>query len=127
MRPDICDETGLSTECRVYPGVHDSNASLLRHMKGRGSDPFTVVSTGTWVVVMARGGNVARLDEPKDMLANVDIYGDVVPCGWWRTEFLPFQVLPPREDLFGTFKAKFVGRLRTHGRRRPLWRVFIAP
>lgn len=80
VRPGICDETGLSTECRVYPGVHDSNASLLRHMKGRGSNPFTVVSTGTWVVVMARGGNVARLDEPKDMLANIDIYGDVVPC-----------------------------------------------
>lgn len=78
--PDICRETGLSAECRVYPGVHDSNASLLPHVKERGSNPFTVISTGTWVVVMARGGDVARLDETKDMLANIDIYGDVVPC-----------------------------------------------
>ena len=79
-RPEICHETGLSTECKVYPGVHDSNASLLRHMKERGARPFTVVSTGTWVIVMARGSTVARLDEASDMLANIDIHGDVVPC-----------------------------------------------
>lgn len=79
-RPEICHETGLLAECEIYPGVHDSNASLLTHMKERGSNPFTVVSTGTWVVVMARGGNVERLDETEDMLGNIDIYRDVVPC-----------------------------------------------
>ena len=37
-------------------------------------DPFTVISTGTWVIIMAVGGK-ARLDPQADMLANVDVRG----------------------------------------------------
>ena len=41
-------------------------------------DPFTVISTGTWVIIMAVGGK-SRLDPEADMLANVDVRGVPVP------------------------------------------------
>ena len=40
---------------RVICGAHDSNASLVPYLASR-SDPFTVLSTGTWVIIMAVGG-----------------------------------------------------------------------
>ena len=41
-------------------------------------DPFTVISTGNWVIIMAVGGR-GRLDPKADMLANVDVRGAPVP------------------------------------------------
>ena len=41
-------------------------------------EPFTVVSTGTWVIIMAVGGT-GQLDPNADMLANVDVRGEPVP------------------------------------------------
>jgi L-fuculokinase len=38
-----------------------------------------VVSSGTWVIVMAHGANLSRLREFDDMLANVDALGHPVP------------------------------------------------
>ena len=52
-------------------GAHDSNASLVPYLASR-HDPFTVLSTGTWVIIMAVGGK-APIDEKADMLANVDV------------------------------------------------------
>ena len=63
----------------VVAGIHDSNASYLAHRAFR-EDPFTVVSTGTWVVCMAHGGDLSRLRPDLDTLANVDAFGAPVPC-----------------------------------------------
>ena len=49
----------------------------MPHLVSR-RDPFTVISTGTWVIIMAVGGK-ARLDPKADMLANVDVRGQPVP------------------------------------------------
>ncbi|WP_347139675.1 FGGY-family carbohydrate kinase [Paracoccus sp. SSK6] len=62
----------------VAVGIHDSNASLYPHILGR-KTPFAVVSTGTWVVAMAVGGDEARLDPARDVLVNVDALGRPVP------------------------------------------------
>ncbi|MCC7463791.1 MAG: L-fuculose kinase [Gammaproteobacteria bacterium] len=71
--------TGLPASCRVRCGIHDSNASWLAHLAGVAPDtPFSVISSGTWVIVMARGTDLARLDEQRDMLANVDAQGSPV-------------------------------------------------
>jgi len=77
LKPELASETGLSPEARIVCGAHDSNASLIPHLVTR-ADPFTVVSTGTWVIMMAVGGT-AKLDPKADMLANVDVRGDPVP------------------------------------------------
>ncbi len=77
LRPEIAAETGLSAEVRVICGAHDSNASLVPYLASRG-DPFTVLSTGTWVIILAVGGR-APIVEKADMLANVDVLGRPVP------------------------------------------------
>ena len=77
LRPEISAATGLRPHVRVVCGAHDSNASLVPHLASR-NDPFTVISTGTWVIIMAVGGK-GRLDPAADMLANVDVRGIPVP------------------------------------------------
>ena len=77
LKPEVAASTGLLANVRIICGAHDSNASLVPHLLSR-RDPFTVISTGTWVIIMAVGGT-ARLDPKADMLANVDVRGEPVP------------------------------------------------
>lgn len=79
IRSGIAAATGLSAQCQVLTGVHDSNASLLPHLLSQVS-PFTVVSTGTWVIIMSVGADLAALDPAKDTLGNVNVSGDPVAC-----------------------------------------------
>ncbi|MBL0407105.1 FGGY-family carbohydrate kinase [Microvirga aerilata] len=74
----VAAQIGLDRPMPVYCGIHDSNASLLPHLLQRKA-PFSVVSTGTWVVLFAVGGDLDRLDPTRDTLANVDAYGRAVP------------------------------------------------
>lgn len=78
LLPDLAAELGLAAPVPVFCGLHDSNASLLAHLVGR-EPPFSVVSTGTWVVSFAVGGDLDHLDPARDTLANVDAYGRAVP------------------------------------------------
>ncbi len=79
IKPEIAALTGLSPATQVLNGVHDSNASLLPHLATR-KPPFTIVSTGTWVILMAVGLGVERLNAADDMLANVDVEGRPTAC-----------------------------------------------
>jgi L-fuculokinase len=67
--------TGLPESCVVTCGIHDSNASYLRFLMDREREAFTVVSSGTWTIVMANRGDLRRLREDRDMLANVNVFG----------------------------------------------------
>ncbi|SMX36756.1 FGGY-family carbohydrate kinase [Octadecabacter ascidiaceicola] len=78
LLPGVVVRTGLDPATPVYCGIHDSNASLLPHVL-RQSAPFSVVSTGTWVIAMSVGGDQARLDPTRDTLINVNALGDPVP------------------------------------------------
>lgn len=78
LRPELCAVTGISAGTPVYCGIHDSNASLLPHLLTRAT-PFSVVSTGTWVVMLAVGAVPMALDEHRDTLINVDALGNPVP------------------------------------------------
>ncbi len=75
--PEIVAATGLSGECNILAGIHDSNASYLAHRPTR-EQPFCVVSTGTWIVAMAHGSPLEVLREELDTLANVDAFGNAV-------------------------------------------------
>lgn len=80
IRPELAAATGLPADCQILCGVHDSNASLLRHLLD-GAGPRTVLSTGTWVIAAALGGAATNaLVEAQDMLANCDVLGRPVPC-----------------------------------------------
>ncbi|PTT89389.1 L-fuculose kinase, partial [Pelomonas sp. HMWF004] len=48
LRPELAADTGLPADCEVVCGIHDSNASLLRHLLTLpSSGACTVLSTGT--------------------------------------------------------------------------------
>ncbi len=74
----VVGETGLKPVTGVWCGIHDSNASLLPHVLNR-ERPVTVVSTGTWVIMMALGGAQMVPDQALETLWNVDALGDPVP------------------------------------------------
>nr|WIE91550.1 FGGY-family carbohydrate kinase [Mesorhizobium sp. WSM4875] len=76
--PAIARLTGLDPATPVFCGLHDSNASLLPHLLSD-RPPFSVVSTGTWVVSMAVGGKKVELDAARDTLVNVNAQGHPVP------------------------------------------------
>lgn len=79
ITPDVAAATGLHPDVAVRCGVHDSNASLLPHLAWQAA-PFTVISTGTWVISMAVGASLETLDPADDTLANVDVEGRPIPC-----------------------------------------------
>jgi L-fuculokinase len=75
IRDSVAAATGLPGSCEVACGIHDSNASYLRFLLDREREAFTVVSSGTWTIVMANRGDLRRLREDRDMLANVNAFG----------------------------------------------------
>ena len=75
VRAGVAAAAGLPDHCLVSCGIHDSNASYLRFLLDREREAFTVVSSGTWTIVMANRGELTRLREKRDMLANVNAFG----------------------------------------------------
>lgn len=78
VRPELATALRLRTDLPVHSGIHDSNASLLPHVLARPA-PFSVVSTGTWVIVCSPGGALDRLDPSRDSFSNIDALGNHVP------------------------------------------------
>ncbi len=76
--PEVAQQTGLPLDTPVYCGIHDSNASLLPYVLAQ-DPPFSVISTGTWVIVMSVGGAAKALDPDLDTLINVTALGDPAP------------------------------------------------
>lgn len=62
----------------VHNGVHDSNAALHAYRRAVGR-PFTLVSTGTWVIVFNPECPLDSLDAGMDHYCNVDVAGEPVP------------------------------------------------
>ncbi|WP_153479844.1 FGGY-family carbohydrate kinase [Segnochrobactrum spirostomi] len=80
ISPAVAAATGLSPSVSVLSGIHDSNASFLRHRLARpAGDPFVVVSSGTWIILLASGIPSHGLDEAHDCLVNVDALGEPTP------------------------------------------------
>ena len=77
LRPALARAWRLPPGVEVIAGAHDSNACLARHL--RRHPDATVVSTGTWCVVMAPGADSARLAPERDELVNVAVDGRPVP------------------------------------------------
>lgn len=113
VRPEVARACGVRPDTRVICGVHDSNASYYCH-RVRRAPPFTVVSSGTWTICMAAGGDPARLDADADMLANVDVFGDPVPCARFMGG-REFAAISGMEEGWPTVDAQAMGRLVASG------------
>jgi len=75
VRKGLTEQLGLNSECRVYPGVHDSNAGYIPILRIAKESRPTVVSSGTWSVIMDSQAKVDTLDSARDMLVNIDAEG----------------------------------------------------
>jgi sugar (pentulose or hexulose) kinase len=62
----------------VHRGVHDSNAALAAFLDRAG--PFTLLSTGTWLVAFAANAGALELDAARDNLWMVDVLDRPVAC-----------------------------------------------
>lgn len=82
LLPEIAARTGLPVDCRVLCGIHDNNASWVKHLYGvpQPQPPMNVISSGTWALVAGIGAPLEVLDPRCDMLANVDAWGRPVAC-----------------------------------------------
>ncbi len=87
VQPAVAAAWGLPADCEVHVGVHDSNACLASHLASSigGADhaALTLVSSGTWTVLMAPGAPTqdlaAQRQAQPDLLANVDVMGRATP------------------------------------------------
>jgi sugar (pentulose or hexulose) kinase len=61
----------------VHNGVHDSNAAFY-YYKSLGFSRFTLISSGTWMIIFNPDCPLDRLDPARDMLANVTVDGEPV-------------------------------------------------
>lgn len=69
---------GTSHEVAVHNGVHDSNAALA-YYRMTGLTGFTIVSTGTWVIIINLDCPLSALDRERDMLANTTVNAEPAP------------------------------------------------
>ena len=75
----IIGEIEVGGRClAVHNGVHDSNAALQAY-RSLGLDSFTLISTGTWVIIFNPECPLGALDPALDMYCNVDVDGRAVP------------------------------------------------
>ncbi|MBB3457380.1 sugar (pentulose or hexulose) kinase [Rhizobium sp. BK313] len=63
---------GSTVDVCVHNGVHDSNSALF-YYRSVGFDEFTLISTGTWVIIFNQACPLNALDRRRDMLANVTV------------------------------------------------------
>lgn len=69
---------GSSRQLAVHNGVHDSN-SALAYYRMTGLTNFTIVSTGTWVIIINLDCPLTALDRERDMISNVTVNCEPAP------------------------------------------------
>jgi L-fuculokinase len=105
VTPEIAEECGLSPECKVTLGIHDSNANYLPYL-AKGYDDFLLNSTGTWCVLM-RPAATSTLDDAEidaRVFFNMDALGRPVRTllmtgGMDYDEFRGFTDEPDESDI----------------------------
>ncbi|MCF6263306.1 MAG: hypothetical protein L3J24_06940 [Xanthomonadales bacterium] len=78
IRPEIVLQTGISPDCVVTCGVHDSNASFILQRSVLHQD-FVLLSTGTWLVGMSSSKNNQYLSEHQDTLYLTSAWAKPIP------------------------------------------------
>ena len=115
VRASLAARTGLDPRCRVLCGIHDSNAAYLRHRMHRPAGAaFSVISSGTWTVILASDTDLAVLQQERDMLANIDAFGAVVGTARFmggREYEAVAGCDAPRADLQGLARALQAGAM----------------
>ena len=77
---EVAQITGLAPNCKVFNGIHDANSAYSLFLRGY-TKPFSLLSTGTWVVLINPHLPVSRLNENRDTMALADLRGRPIPMG----------------------------------------------
>jgi len=115
--PEVAAATGLPAGTPVLCGIHDSNASLVPHLA---EAPCGVLSTGTWMIVMALGGRPPELEAGRDVLVNVNALGQPVPTarfmgGREMDEIMGGRIVEPSpDDLRGVLEERVMAMPSLH-------------
>jgi sugar (pentulose or hexulose) kinase len=76
---EVAKKSKLPTDTPVLCGIQAAGANFTRYLAA-GLDQFTLVSTGTWLIISQPGLPLDRLDPLRDTVANSDLFGRPVAC-----------------------------------------------
>lgn len=105
VKPEISEQCGLSENCLVACGIHDSNANFLPYL-AIGQRDFILNSTGTWCVAMKQAAAQELTDAEIDakLFFNMDATGKPVltalfPGGMEYDKFRGFTSMKDKSDI----------------------------
>lgn len=78
ITPEVVERSGLLPACKVYTGIHDANAAYCLYLRGH-DRPFSLASTGTWVVMFSPRKHVSKLDAQRDTMAISNVLAEPLP------------------------------------------------
>ena len=78
LKPEFVN-TPLTGRLEIKAGIHDSNANYLRYLAA-GLGDFTLLSTGTWIIIFDTKSGLAGLDPSRDTATNTDLFSRPVAC-----------------------------------------------
>ena len=78
LKKEILKETNLKNNCSVYCGGHDSSLAYYLYEK-KYKKSFTLISTGTWIVIFNKSMNSKFFDEKKKVFAKLSVLGEKLP------------------------------------------------
>lgn len=79
VKPEVAQACGISPQCKVTLGIHDSNANFLPYL-AKGFSNFLLISSGTWGVLMRPADSLQLTDEEvaAKVFFNQDAFGGPV-------------------------------------------------
>ena len=96
VKPEIAAECGVSNDCLVTHGIHDSNANLVPYL-AKGNKNFILNSTGTWCVCMRQSEtpDLTDAEMAAKVFYNLDVFGNplktsIFPAGMEYDAFRGF-------------------------------------
>jgi len=105
VTPEVARACGLSEDCPVTCGIHDSNANYLPYL-AKGQGDFILNSTGTWCVAMkgAAAPELSQAEIASKLFFNMDALGYPVltalfPGGMEYGKFRGFTTLKDESNL----------------------------
>jgi sugar (pentulose or hexulose) kinase len=78
LKPEFC-RAPLAGRLEIKAGIHDSNANYLRYLAA-GLGDFTLLSTGTWIIIFDTRSDIRSLDPRRDTATNTDLFARPVAC-----------------------------------------------
>ena len=78
IKTNLLLKTKVNPQCNIYCGLHDSNAAYYLYER-KFNKIFTLISTGTWVVIFNKQMKLDLLNENKEIFAKINVYGKLIP------------------------------------------------